>query len=50
MKYITNESMMLHETKQEGIVISVTDSELITIEEKEEEILAIIKAFVEPGT
>lgn len=50
MKYKINESLMAFDVTNEGIVISVTDNDLITVEDKEEEVLEIVKSFLEPRT
>lgn len=50
MKYKINESLMAFDVKKVGIILSVTDNDLITVEEKEDIVLEIVKAFLEPRT
>lgn len=48
LKYKINDSLMAFDIVNEGIILSITDSELITIDENEDTILEIVKAFLEP--
>lgn len=48
MKYILNNSVMIHESLTEGIMVSVTGSPIISIDEKEEEVLKIFSEFMRP--
>ena len=48
MKYKINESLLAFDMKDEGILLNVTDNDLISVEEKEDVVLKIIMAFLEP--
>lgn len=48
MKYILNNSVMIHESPTDGIMVSVTGSPIININEKEEEVLKIFSEFTRP--
>ena len=48
MKYILNNSVMIHESPTDGIMVSVTGSPIISINEKEEEVLRIFSEFTQP--
>ena len=50
MKYKINESLMAFDVTEVGVILSVTDNDLITVEEKEEVVIEIIKSFFEPRT
>lgn len=50
MRYILNDSVMLHESKEDGILISVTGNEIISISDKEDVVLEIFKVFTTPRT
>lgn len=50
MKYKINESLMAFDVKKVGVILNVTDNDLITVEEKEDVVLEIVKAFLKPRT
>lgn len=50
MKYLLNDSVMLHESLEEGTMISVTGSDIINISDKEDIVLEVFKNFIEPKT
>ncbi len=50
MKYKINNSLMAFDVIDEGIILNVADNNLITIEKKEDIVIEIIQAFLEPKT
>ena len=48
MKYKINESLLAFDMRNEGILLNVTDNDFIAIEDKEDIVLKIIVAFLEP--
>lgn len=48
MKYVLNKSLMVFETKEHEIFISVPGLEIMTIESKVDEVLSIFNSFVTP--